>query len=65
MRTYLWNLLWKIDGVVAIPHELMHMVAHRMIGKRCAYRLGARAVTPREACTRVKCRTSGWQQMNV
>ena len=37
-------MLWKLDGYLAIPHELMHVVAYRMIGKRCAYQLGEHAV---------------------
>ena len=41
-------MLWKLDGYLAIPHELMHVVAYRMIGKRCAYQLGEHAVTALE-----------------
>lgn len=33
-------MLWKIDGYLAIPHELLHVLAYRLIGKRCRYRLG-------------------------
>jgi hypothetical protein len=38
-------MLWKLDGYLVIPHELMHVLAYRLIGKRCAYRLGGHAVT--------------------
>jgi hypothetical protein len=37
-------MLWKLDGYLVIPHELMHVVAYRLIGKRYAYRLGDHAV---------------------
>jgi len=37
-------MLWKLDGYLIIPHELMHVVAYRIIGKRCAYRLGDHTV---------------------
>jgi hypothetical protein len=33
-------MFWKIDGYLAIPHELLHVLAYRLIGKRCRYRLG-------------------------
>jgi len=51
MRTLFFTLLWRIDGYVGIPHELMHVAAYRMIGKRCAYRWGDNAVTMLEPCT--------------
>lgn len=38
------TMLWKLDGYLLIPHELMHVVAYRMIGKRCAYQLGDHSV---------------------
>ena len=38
-------MLWKLDHYSAVPHELMHVVAYRMIEKRDAYRLGDHAVT--------------------
>jgi hypothetical protein len=38
------DLLWKLDGYLLIPHELMHVVAYRMIGKRCAYQFGDHSV---------------------
>jgi hypothetical protein len=33
-------MFWKIDGYLAIPHELLHLLAYRLIGKRCRYHLG-------------------------
>jgi len=33
-------MLWKIDGYLVIPHELLHVLAYRLIGKKCHYRLG-------------------------
>ncbi len=51
MRKLFFDLLWQIDGYVSIPHELMHVAAHRMLGKRCAYRLGDSSVTALEPCT--------------
>jgi len=44
-------MLWKLDGYLAVPHELMHVVAYRLIGKRYAYRLGEHAVTALEERT--------------
>jgi hypothetical protein len=38
------DLLWKLDGYLLIPHELMHVIAYRMIGKRCAYQFGDHSV---------------------
>ncbi len=46
--TFLFDLLWKIDGYLLIPHELMHVAAYRMIGKRCAYSVGDHTVTALE-----------------
>lgn len=41
-------MLWKIDGYLAVPHELLHLLAYRLIGKRCRYRLGDHFVQPLE-----------------
>ncbi len=41
-------MLWKIDGYLAIPHELLHVLAYRLIGKKCRYRLGDHFVYPSE-----------------
>jgi hypothetical protein len=37
-------MLWKLDGYLAIPHELLHILAYRLIGKRCAYQFGDHGV---------------------
>ena len=37
-------MLWKLDGYLVIPHELLHVVAYRLIGKSCTYQLGDHAV---------------------
>jgi hypothetical protein len=42
-------MLWKIDGYLAIPHELLHVLAYRLIGKKCSYSYGehfVRALSP-------------------
>lgn len=44
-------MFWKLNGLLVIPHELLHVVAHRLIGKRCQYRLGDSFVLPLEPCT--------------
>ncbi len=41
-------MFWKIDGYLAIPHELLHVFAYRLIGKKCHYRLGDHFVHPLE-----------------
>lgn len=41
-------MIRRLDGLLAIPHELMHVVAYRLIGKRYAYRLGDLSVTALE-----------------
>ncbi|MFN8492565.1 MAG: hypothetical protein U0350_33500 [Caldilineaceae bacterium] len=44
-------MLWKIEGYLVIPHELLHVAAHKLIGKRCAYHLGENFVTHLEPHT--------------
>jgi hypothetical protein len=41
-------MIGKLNGYLAIPHEMMHVVAYRLIGKRCTYRLGDQTVTALE-----------------
>jgi hypothetical protein len=51
-------MLWKLDGYLAIPHELLHVLAYRLIGKRYAYRFGdhtVRALDPRTFGQRMFC----------
>lgn len=33
-------MLWTIDGYLAISHELLYVLAYKLIGRRCSYRLG-------------------------
>lgn len=44
-------MLQKLDGYLVIPHELLHVLAYRLIGKRCAYRLGDHVVNSLEERT--------------
>lgn len=44
-------MLWKIDAYLAIPHELLHKLAYRLIGKRCRYRIGDSFVQPLQSRT--------------
>ncbi len=46
---------WKfgrVEGYFLIPHELLHVVGYRMVGKTCRYRWGSRSVTPLGSITR-------------
>ena len=47
----MFDLFWKLDGYLVIPHELMHVIAYRMIGKRYAYRWGDHTVRALEERT--------------
>jgi len=38
--------LHKLGGYYAIPHELLHVLAYRLINKPCRYRLGDYSVYP-------------------
>ena len=44
-------MLWKVEGYLLIPHELLHVAAYRLIGRRCSYRLGDSYVKHIEHCT--------------
>lgn len=44
-------MLWKIDAYLAIPHELLHKLAYRFIGKQCRYQIGDHFVQPLEPRT--------------
>jgi hypothetical protein len=44
--------LEKLEGFLAIPHELLHVVGYRLVGKKCSYRLGKLYVLPSGAMTR-------------
>ena len=40
------SILNHIEGWVSIPHELLHVLAHRIIGRPCDYRIGQKFVRP-------------------
>lgn len=42
-------MLWKIDGYLAIPHEVLHVLAYWLTGKKCRYRVGDHFVHPLES----------------
>ncbi|MDM8520634.1 DUF3267 domain-containing protein [Anaerolineales bacterium HSG6] len=44
--------LYKLGGYYLIPHELLHVLAYRLIGKRCVYRWGDYSVRPLEQRTK-------------
>jgi hypothetical protein len=46
----------RLGGYLLIPHELLHLLGFRLVGKRCAYRWGQPHVTPLEPMAR-------WQLM--
>ena len=39
-------MFWRLDGYAVIPHELLHVLAYRLIRQPCQYRLGDHAVRP-------------------
>ncbi len=42
-----WRTFWtKVGGYYLIPHELLHVLAYRLIGKPCHYEWGAYYVRP-------------------
>lgn len=47
-----YRLVQRIEGILLIPHELLHIVAHRLIGKDASYRLGDPFVIAREPLSR-------------
>ncbi|MDM8518454.1 DUF3267 domain-containing protein [Anaerolineales bacterium HSG6] len=46
------SIFHKFGGYYLIPHELLHVLAYRIIGKRCAYQWGAWKVTSLQPKTR-------------
>ncbi len=46
------RIFFQIEGYLAAPHELLHVLAYRIIGKRCSYTLGQRWVQAEEKLTR-------------
>jgi hypothetical protein len=41
--------LGDLLGYFAIPHELLHLLGYRLVGRRCTYHWGQLYVTPLEA----------------
>lgn len=41
-----WSAYSKLEGFLLVPHELLHLVGYRLVGKRCRYHLGDPFVTP-------------------
>ncbi|MCB0060977.1 MAG: hypothetical protein KDE19_02635, partial [Caldilineaceae bacterium] len=50
-RSVTWQRILKLEGYLLVPHELLHVIAHRMIGRDCAYQLGDKWVVKREPCS--------------
>lgn len=48
------HLLNRIEGILLIPHELLHVIAFRLIGKRCQYSWGDVRVSVVEPLTYVE-----------
>lgn len=46
-----WQRLFQLEGYLLIPHELLHVAAHRLIGRAYAYEWGDAGVDKREPCT--------------
>lgn len=44
-------MVWKLEGYLLIPHELLHVLAHKLVSRRCTYRLGDSSVQHTEQCT--------------
>jgi hypothetical protein len=42
----------RLGGYLLIPHELLHVLGFRLVGKRCTYRWGESYVTPLEPMSR-------------
>lgn len=39
-------MITRIEGYLLIPHELLHVLGYRLVGKRCIYRWGDHRVRP-------------------
>jgi len=44
----------RIEGFLSIPHELLHILGYRLVGKRCAYRWGDNHVTLLDPATPIE-----------
>jgi hypothetical protein len=45
------NWLDRLEGWLAVPHELLHVAAYRLLGKRCRYTPGSPSVSRAEPLT--------------
>lgn len=45
-------MITRIEGYLLIPHELLHVLGYRLVGKRCTYRWGEHQVRPAGPMTR-------------
>lgn len=50
-QSNLQNWFVRLSGYVVMPHELLHVVGFRLVGKQCEYRWGNHYVTPIEPMT--------------
>lgn len=46
------DFLHKVEGYYLIPHELLHVLAYRLLGKPCSYRWGDHRVFSQAAKSR-------------
>lgn len=46
------NWLSRLEGYFLIPHELLHVVGYRLVGKSCRYHWGSHFVTPLDPLNR-------------
>lgn len=45
-KTTFWDALHKLGGYYLVPHELLHVLAYRLINKPCEYQWGHHYVRP-------------------
>lgn len=45
-------MISRIEGLLLIPHELLHLAGYRLVGKQCEYQWGDHYVTPIGSMTR-------------
>ena len=42
----------RIEGYLLIPHELLHVIGYKLVGKRCSYHWGQHYITTLDPMTR-------------
>ena len=40
------RIIWRLLGIIGIPHELLHVLGYYLVGKSCKYQWGQPYVTP-------------------